>query len=30
MRSRWIIGGGEYLDLVYHAWKQASPKEDLP
>ncbi|MCB5188961.1 UDP-3-O-(3-hydroxymyristoyl)glucosamine N-acyltransferase [Methylobacillus caricis] len=29
MRSRWIVGGGEYLDLVYHAWKQASREEDV-
>lgn len=23
MKSRWIIGRSEYLDLAFHAWKQA-------
>ena len=29
MRSRWIIGGSHYLDLAFHAWKQASPGEEV-
>ncbi|KAB7771882.1 UDP-3-O-(3-hydroxymyristoyl)glucosamine N-acyltransferase [Xanthomonas maliensis] len=27
MKSRWIIGGGEYLDLAFHVWKQAREDE---
>ncbi|MEG8065827.1 UDP-3-O-(3-hydroxymyristoyl)glucosamine N-acyltransferase [Xanthomonas hortorum pv. gardneri] len=27
MKSRWIIGGSEYLDLAFHAWKQARQDE---
>jgi len=27
MRSRWIIGSSEYLDLAFHAWKQARKDE---
>ncbi|NYI19476.1 acetyltransferase-like isoleucine patch superfamily enzyme [Xanthomonas arboricola] len=29
MKSRWIIGGSEYLDLAYHAWKQARQDEAI-
>lgn len=29
MKSRWVIGGGDYLDLAFHAWKQASPDEHV-
>ena len=29
MKSRWIIGGSEYLDLAFHAWKQARPDETV-
>lgn len=25
MNSRWIVGAGDHLDLVFHAWKQACP-----
>ncbi|RJN15269.1 UDP-3-O-(3-hydroxymyristoyl)glucosamine N-acyltransferase [Xanthomonas vasicola] len=27
MKSRWIIGRSEYLDLAFHAWKQARQDE---
>lgn len=27
MASRWIVGGGDYLDVAFHAWKQARPDE---
>lgn len=27
MRSRWIVGGGDFLDQAHHAWKQARPDE---
>ena len=27
MKSRWIVGGGRYLDLAVQAWKQARPDE---
>ncbi|MBV6861843.1 UDP-3-O-(3-hydroxymyristoyl)glucosamine N-acyltransferase [Xanthomonas euvesicatoria] len=29
MRSRWIIGGSEYLDLAFHAWKHARQDETV-
>ncbi|MGY1489056.1 DapH/DapD/GlmU-related protein [Methylobacillus pratensis] len=29
MKSRWVIGDGDYLDLAFHAWKQASPDEHV-
>lgn len=29
MKSRWIIGGGDYLDLVFHACQQAYPGEQV-
>ena len=29
MKSRWVIGGDDYLDLVFHAWKQARPDEAI-
>ncbi|MCC4595534.1 UDP-3-O-(3-hydroxymyristoyl)glucosamine N-acyltransferase [Xanthomonas campestris pv. phormiicola] len=29
MKSRWIIGGSEYLDLAFHAWKQARQDETV-
>lgn len=29
MKSRWIIGGSDYLDLAFHAWKQALPGEEV-
>lgn len=25
MASRWIVGGGDTLDLAFHAWRQACP-----
>ncbi|KND60775.1 Acetyltransferase (isoleucine patch superfamily) [Candidatus Burkholderia verschuerenii] len=27
MKSRWIVGGGDYLEHAYQAWKQARPDE---
>jgi len=27
MKSRWVMGGGDYLDLAFLAWKQARPDE---
>lgn len=29
MKSRWIIGRSEYLDLAFHAWKQARQDETV-
>ncbi|MCS3744736.1 tetrahydrodipicolinate N-succinyltransferase [Xanthomonas arboricola] len=29
MKSRWIIGGSEYLDLAFHAWKQSRQDETV-
>lgn len=29
MKSRWIVGGGAYLDLVFRTWAQARPDESL-
>jgi hypothetical protein len=29
MKSRWIIGGSGYLDLAFHAWKQARQDETV-
>ncbi|MCB5185807.1 UDP-3-O-(3-hydroxymyristoyl)glucosamine N-acyltransferase [Methylobacillus gramineus] len=29
MKSRWVVGTGDYLDLAYHAWTQASATEDV-
>ncbi|KLD70709.1 UDP-3-O-(3-hydroxymyristoyl)glucosamine N-acyltransferase [Xanthomonas pisi] len=29
MKSRWVIGSSEYLDLAYHAWKQARQDETI-
>ncbi|OAX88075.1 UDP-3-O-(3-hydroxymyristoyl)glucosamine N-acyltransferase [Xanthomonas nasturtii] len=29
MKSRWIIGSSEYLDLAFHAWKQARQDETV-
>ncbi|WP_311240105.1 MULTISPECIES: UDP-3-O-(3-hydroxymyristoyl)glucosamine N-acyltransferase [unclassified Xanthomonas] len=29
MRSRWIIGSSAYLDLAFHAWKQARQDETV-
>jgi acetyltransferase-like isoleucine patch superfamily enzyme len=29
MKSRWIVGGGEFLDQAYRAWKQARPDEAI-
>lgn len=27
MKSRWIVGGGDALDLMFHAWREARPDE---
>ena len=29
MKSRWIVGDGDFLDQVFHAWKQARPNESV-
>ena len=29
MKSRWIVGGGEYLDMAFQAWKHARPEESV-
>lgn len=29
MKSRWIVGGGIYLEQAVHAWKQAHPDESV-
>ncbi|MCT8358697.1 UDP-3-O-(3-hydroxymyristoyl)glucosamine N-acyltransferase, partial [Xanthomonas citri pv. anacardii] len=29
MKSRWIIGGSEYLDLAFYAWKQVRQDEKV-
>ncbi|MCD0257633.1 UDP-3-O-(3-hydroxymyristoyl)glucosamine N-acyltransferase [Xanthomonas melonis] len=29
MRSRWIIGSSDYLDLAFYAWKQACQEENV-
>jgi acetyltransferase-like isoleucine patch superfamily enzyme len=29
MKSRWIVGGGLYLEQAYQAWKQARPDETV-
>ena len=29
MKSRWIIGSSQYLDLAFHAWKQARQDEKI-
>ncbi|MBO9741177.1 UDP-3-O-(3-hydroxymyristoyl)glucosamine N-acyltransferase [Xanthomonas axonopodis pv. begoniae] len=29
MKSRWIIGGSEYLDLAFYAWKQVRQDETV-
>lgn len=29
MKSRWIVGGGDYLELAFHAWKEARPEESM-
>lgn len=29
MKSRWIVGSGDYLDLAFHAWRQARPDEKV-
>lgn len=26
MKYKWVVGGGEYLDVAFHAWKQARPQ----
>jgi UDP-3-O-[3-hydroxymyristoyl] glucosamine N-acyltransferase len=27
MKSRWIVGGGDYLEQAFQAWKEARPEE---
>lgn len=27
MRYKWVVGGGEYLEEVFQAWKQARPQQ---
>lgn len=29
MRSRWVLGGSDYLDIAYYAWKKARPEESV-
>lgn len=29
MKSRWIVGGGDYLDVAFQAWKQARPQDSV-
>ncbi|WP_115561977.1 UDP-3-O-(3-hydroxymyristoyl)glucosamine N-acyltransferase [Xanthomonas arboricola] len=29
MKSRWVIGGSDYLDLAFHAWKHAPRDETV-
>lgn len=29
MKSRWIVGGGDYAELVAQTWKQARPDENI-
>ncbi|QLF92477.1 UDP-3-O-(3-hydroxymyristoyl)glucosamine N-acyltransferase [Pseudomonas sp. ABC1] len=29
MNSRWIVGGGDYLELVFQAWRGARPHEHV-
>jgi NDP-sugar pyrophosphorylase family protein len=29
MKSRWVVGGGAYLDQAVSAWKQARPEENV-
>ncbi len=29
MRYKWVVGGGEYLEEVFQAWKQARPQQTV-